>query len=88
MNKKNIKQNSKWTTSSSTYNDYINFAKNWNYNLNKMKSKNNFKLSQINNGTLSIQTEGNTKGTFTANQSGNTTINITKADFINSKTCI
>ena len=51
MNKKNIKQNSKWTTSSSTYNDYINFAKNWNYNLNKMKSKNNFKLSQINNGT-------------------------------------
>ena len=51
MNKKNIKQNSKWTTSSSTYNDYINFAKNWNYNLNKMKSKNNFKLSQINNST-------------------------------------
>ena len=33
------------------YNDYINFAKNWNYNLNKFKNKNKFKLSQISTNT-------------------------------------
>ena len=33
----------------------------------------------INNGTLTIQVEGTSKGTFTANQAGNTTINITAA---------
>ena len=49
MKAKNNKLNSKWITSSSTYNDYINFAKNWNYNLNKIKYKNKLKLSNINN---------------------------------------
>lgn len=34
----------------------------------------------IGNGTLTIQAEGTSKGTFTANQTGNTTINITAAD--------
>jgi len=34
----------------------------------------------IGDGTLTIQTEGTTKGTFTANQTGPTTINITAAD--------
>ena len=34
----------------------------------------------IGNGTLTIQTEGTTKGAFTANQTGNTSINITAAD--------
>lgn len=34
----------------------------------------------IGDGTLTIQTEGTTKGTFTANQTGPATINITAAD--------
>lgn len=34
----------------------------------------------IGNGTLTIQVEGTQKGTFTANQTGNGTINITAAD--------
>ena len=34
----------------------------------------------IGNGTLTIQAEGTSKGTFTANQTGNTTVNITAAD--------
>ena len=34
----------------------------------------------INNGTLTIKAEGTTKGTFTANQSGNTEIDIKAAD--------
>ena len=34
----------------------------------------------IGDGTLTIQTEGTAKGTFTANQAGPTTINITAAD--------
>ena len=34
----------------------------------------------VNNGTLTIQANGTSKGTFTANQSGNTTINITASD--------
>ena len=41
------------------------------------------KVSQIpsvGNGTLTIKAAGNSKGTFTANQSGNTEINITAAD--------
>ena len=37
-------------------------------------------IPTVNNGTLTIQTEGTSKGTFTANQSGNTTINITASD--------
>lgn len=36
--------------------------------------------SDIKNGTLTIQANGNSKGTFTANQASNTTINITAAD--------
>ena len=34
----------------------------------------------VNNGTLTIQTEGSSKGQFTANQAGDTTINITASD--------
>lgn len=34
----------------------------------------------IGNGTLTIQANGNSKGTFKANQTNNTTINITAAD--------
>ena len=34
-------------------------------------------LPTVNNGTLTIQQDGTTVGTFTANQSGNTTVNIT-----------
>ena len=34
-------------------------------------------LPTVNNGTLTIQQDGVTVGTFTANQSGNTTVNIT-----------
>ncbi|MEE1163630.1 MAG: hypothetical protein UHU21_08045 [Lachnospiraceae bacterium] len=34
-------------------------------------------LPAVNNGTLTIQQDGVTVGTFTANQSGNTTVNIT-----------
>ena len=34
-------------------------------------------LPTVNNGTLTIQQDGATVGTFTANQSGNTTVNIT-----------
>lgn len=34
----------------------------------------------IGNGTLTIQANGTSKGTFTANQTGNQTINITAAD--------
>lgn len=37
-------------------------------------------IPTVNNGTLTIQTEGTSKGTFTANQSGNTTINIKASD--------
>ena len=37
-------------------------------------------IPTVNNGTLTIQTEGTSKGTFTANQSGNTTINVTASD--------
>ena len=48
INTKNDKLNSKWTNSSSSYNDYVNFSKNTNCNLYKPKNKNNFKLSNIN----------------------------------------
>lgn len=34
----------------------------------------------VNNGTLTVQANGTSKGTFSANQSGNTTINITASD--------
>lgn len=34
-------------------------------------------LPTVNNGTLTIQQDGTTVGTFTANQSGNTTVNLT-----------
>lgn len=34
-------------------------------------------LPAVNNGTLTIQQDGDTVGTFTANQSGNTTVNLT-----------
>ena len=37
-------------------------------------------IPTVNNGTLTIQTEGTSKDTFTANQSGNTTINIKASD--------
>lgn len=37
-------------------------------------------LPTVNNGTLTIQANGTDKGSFTANQAGNTTINITAAD--------
>lgn len=40
----------------------------------------------INDGTLKIQVEGTDKNTFTANQSTDTTINITKDDFVQTKT--
>ena len=34
-------------------------------------------IPTVNNGTLTIQENGTTLGTFTANQSGNTTVNFT-----------
>lgn len=37
-------------------------------------------IPTVNNGKLTIQVNGTEKGTFTANQSGNTPINITAAD--------
>ena len=40
-----------------------------------------FTLPTVNNGTLTVQVEGTQKGTFTANQSGNTTINLLASDF-------
>ena len=43
-------------------------------------------IPTVNNGTLKIQVEGTDKDTFTANQSTNTTINITKNDFARTKT--
>lgn len=39
------------------------------------------KSASIGNGTLTIQAEGTTKGTFTANQSGASTINLKASDF-------
>ena len=40
----------------------------------------------VNNATLTIQADGTSKGTFTANASLNTTINIQKSDFYPTKT--
>lgn len=37
-------------------------------------------IQTVNNGTLTIQANGTQKGTFSANQSSNTTVNITAAD--------
>ena len=43
-------------------------------------------IPTVNNATLTIQANGTQKGTFTANSSTNTTINIQKSDFVTSKT--
>jgi hypothetical protein len=40
-------------------------------------------LPTVNNGKLSIQLGGTEKASFTANQSGDTTLNITKTDITN-----
>lgn len=53
---------SDWSQSDSTADDYI---------------KNKPSIPTVNNGTLTIQQNGVTLDTFTANQSGNTTVNIT-----------
>ena len=43
-------------------------------------------IPTVNNATLTIQANGTQKGTFTANSSTNTTINIQKSDFSTAKT--
>lgn len=53
---------SDWTQADNTQADYI---------------KNKPTIPTVNDGTLTIQQNGTTVGTFTANQSGNTTVNLT-----------
>ena len=53
---------SDWTQSDNTQADYI---------------KNKPTIPTVNDGTLTIQQNGTTVGTFSANQSGNTTVNLT-----------
>lgn len=43
-------------------------------------------IPTVNNATLTIQADGTSKGTFTANASSNSTINIQKSDFYPTKT--
>jgi len=55
INATNKQVNSKWTASSSNYNDYVNFSKNINCNLNKLKNKNNFNNNNITKTLLQFQ---------------------------------
>lgn len=43
-------------------------------------------IPTVNNATLTIQADGTSKGTFTANASSNSTVNIQKSDFYPTKT--
>jgi hypothetical protein len=52
------------------------------YYLNYNNFTNRPTIPTVNNGTLTIQQNGTTKGTFTANQSGNTTINLSIPNFV------